>query len=91
MVLATLRHEMEHARHLELALAWLVKWRDERTAKPFATWMQSQKIPDDVRAIIGFTYEPTTNMKLHDATPSCSRTSKASSQQPPPCRRLSYP
>ena len=29
--LATLRHEMEHARHEQLALGWLVKWRDDKT------------------------------------------------------------
>ncbi len=40
--LATLRHEMEHARHEELALGWLVKWRDERPNTSFQDWLASQ-------------------------------------------------
>jgi hypothetical protein len=40
--LATLRHEMEHARHAQLALAWLVKWRAERPTASYKDWLASQ-------------------------------------------------
>src|SRR6185312_11817184 len=37
--LATMRHEMEHARHAQLALWWLVKWRDEQPSALFKDWL----------------------------------------------------
>jgi hypothetical protein len=40
--LATLRHEMEHAMHEQLALGWLVKWRAEQPKQSFKDWLASQ-------------------------------------------------
>jgi len=52
--LMSLRHEMEHARHLELATEWLLKWRTERSGKPFWTWIESQNIPKNIYALIEY-------------------------------------
>ena len=41
--LATLRHEMTHAAHNELAIGWLLKWRDERTGKSFKDWLSNEQ------------------------------------------------
>jgi hypothetical protein len=40
--LATLRHEMEHARHEQLALGWLARWRDEQPVASFPDWLANQ-------------------------------------------------
>jgi hypothetical protein len=50
--LATLRHEMEHARHMQLAIDWLVRWRVERPGRSFANWMEDQKVDKPVKALI---------------------------------------
>jgi hypothetical protein len=39
---ATLRHEMEHATHEEMAIGWVIRWRDERVSDSFADWLQAQ-------------------------------------------------
>jgi hypothetical protein len=39
---ATLRHEMEHAVHEEMAIGWLLRWRDERVPDSFADWLRAQ-------------------------------------------------
>jgi hypothetical protein len=40
--LATLRHEMAHAAHDQLALRWLAKWRTERPKASFKDWLAEQ-------------------------------------------------
>jgi hypothetical protein len=52
--LGTLRHEMEHARHHELAIEWLLKWRSERPGTPFWTWIGSQNLPKNITGLIDF-------------------------------------
>lgn len=42
--LGTMRHEMIHATHAELAIGWLLKWRDELTDKEFPAWLSGEKI-----------------------------------------------
>ena len=37
--LATLRHEMAHAQHEQLALRWLARWRTEPTTASFKDWL----------------------------------------------------
>jgi hypothetical protein len=39
---ATLRHEMEHAVHEDMAIGWLLRWRDERVPDSFADWLRAQ-------------------------------------------------
>jgi len=54
--LATLRHELEHAAHNQIALDWLQKWRDDRKAEKaktdFRTWLKSQPIAGADLALI---------------------------------------
>jgi hypothetical protein len=54
--LGTVRHEMEHARHFELSIEWLQKWRDDGAKKAFSTYIGEQakngKIPADVLPLI---------------------------------------
>jgi hypothetical protein len=40
--LATLRHEMTHAAHDQLALGWLTRWRAERPKTSFKEWLAAQ-------------------------------------------------
>jgi len=49
--LATLRHEMEHALHEQLALGWLVKWRDEHPNQSFNDWLASQVTAKKLSAV----------------------------------------
>jgi hypothetical protein len=39
---STLRHEMTHAAHEQLAIGWLLKWRDELTSSSFAAWLAAE-------------------------------------------------
>jgi hypothetical protein len=39
---STLRHEMTHAAHEQLAIGWLLKWRDELTGTSFAKWLATE-------------------------------------------------
>jgi hypothetical protein len=54
--LGTVRHEMEHARHMELSIEWMQKWRDAGAKKAFSTYIAEQaksgKIPADVLPLI---------------------------------------
>ena len=53
---ATLRHEMRHAAHAQLAIGWLLKWREEGSGKDFPGWLDAQhkkkKISDADYAIV---------------------------------------
>ncbi len=40
---ATLRHEIMHATHAELAIGWLLRWRDDFTDLSFDQWLASEK------------------------------------------------
>ena len=42
VAVATMRHEMLHAAHEELAVDWLLAWRDELTTDAFDHWLLSQ-------------------------------------------------
>jgi hypothetical protein len=42
--LAAMRHEMLHAVHAEMAIGWLLKWRDELADKDFPAWLSGEKI-----------------------------------------------
>jgi hypothetical protein len=54
--LGTVRHEMEHARHFELSIEWLRKWRDDGAKKAFSIYIAEQaksgKIPPEVLPLI---------------------------------------
>jgi hypothetical protein len=54
--LGTVRHEMEHARHMELSIEWLQKWRDDGAKKAFSIYIAEQakggKIAADVLPLI---------------------------------------
>jgi hypothetical protein len=39
---SVMRHEMMHAVHNEMAIGWLLKWRDEITATPFDRWIMGE-------------------------------------------------
>jgi hypothetical protein len=41
--LAVMRHEMTHAAHYQLAVAWLLKWREELTSTPFLKWLRQER------------------------------------------------
>lgn len=51
--LATLRHEMEHANHNQMAADWLQKWRDAGAKGDFRVWLGSQPIAAADRQLIG--------------------------------------
>ena len=51
--LATLRHEMEHANHNQMAVDWLQKWRDAGAKGDFRIWLGTQAIAQADRALIG--------------------------------------
>ena len=40
--LETLRHEEKHFTHAQLAVGWLLQWRDERAGKPFMDWLRAK-------------------------------------------------
>jgi hypothetical protein len=50
--LATLRHEMEHARHMELAIDWLAKWRSELPGPSFNDWILKQKLDVETQSVL---------------------------------------
>jgi hypothetical protein len=54
--LGAVRHEMEHARHMELSIEWLLKWREAGTKSAFSSWIAEQaklgKIPAEVLPLI---------------------------------------
>jgi hypothetical protein len=51
--LATLRHELEHAAHNQMAVDWLQKWRDAGAKGDFRIWLGSQPIAAADRQLIG--------------------------------------
>jgi hypothetical protein len=51
--LATLRHEIEHAQHRQMALDWMQKWRDAGAKGDFRVWLGTQPIATADRALIG--------------------------------------
>jgi hypothetical protein len=63
-VLATLRHELEHAAHDQMALDWVAHWRDaSRTG--FSAWMRRQKVsPVDLDLVRGATTGNPTDTEL---------------------------
>jgi hypothetical protein len=50
--LGTLRHEMEHARHLQMAIDQLETWRKAKATTPFWQWIHQQGIPAHIRSLI---------------------------------------
>ena len=50
--LATLRHEIEHAAHDQMAIDWLRKWRKAGTKGDFRIWLGSQPIAGADRALV---------------------------------------
>lgn len=51
--LATLRHEIEHAAHDEMAIDWLRQWREKDAPGDFQVWLGKQQISAADRAIVG--------------------------------------
>ena len=51
--LATLRHEIEHAAHNQMAIDWLRKWREAGAKGDFRVWLGSQPIAAADRALVG--------------------------------------
>ena len=51
--LATLRHEIEHAAHDQMAVDWMVKWRDAGAKVDFRVWLGTQPIAAADRALVG--------------------------------------
>lgn len=41
--LATMRHEMMHGIQEQLAIGWMLKWRDELTARSFSNWLTEER------------------------------------------------
>jgi hypothetical protein len=41
--LATVRHEMEHAGHMQMLVDWLAKWRASAKGVTFPKWIAAQK------------------------------------------------
>ena len=51
--LATLRHEIEHAAHRQMAVDWMQRWRDAGAKGDFRVWLGSQQIAQADRLLIG--------------------------------------
>jgi hypothetical protein len=51
--LATLRHEIEHGAHRQMAVDWLEKWRGAGAPGDFRIWLGSQQISQADRQLIG--------------------------------------
>jgi hypothetical protein len=51
--LATLRHELEHANHNQMAVDWLQRWRDAGAKGDFRIWLGTQPIAQADRQLIG--------------------------------------
>jgi hypothetical protein len=51
--LATLRHEIEHAAHDQMAVDWLRKWREAGAKGDFRVWLGNQPIAAADRALVG--------------------------------------
>lgn len=51
--LATLRHEIEHAAHDQMAIDWMMSWRKAGAKGDFRVWLGSQAIAAADRALVG--------------------------------------
>ena len=51
--LATLRHEIEHAAHRQMAVDWMQRWRDAGAKGDFRVWLGTQQIAQADRLLIG--------------------------------------
>ena len=51
--LATLRHEIEHAAHRQMAVDWMQRWRGAGAKGDFRVWLGSQQIAQADRLLIG--------------------------------------
>lgn len=51
--LATLRHEIEHAAHRQMALDWLQQWQQKGAPGDFRVWLGTQAISQADRALVG--------------------------------------
>ena len=51
--LATLRHEIEHAAHRQMAVDWMLRWRETGAKGDFRAWLGSQQIAQADRQLIG--------------------------------------
>jgi hypothetical protein len=51
--LATLRHEIEHGRHDQMAADWVQKWRDKGAKGDFRVWLGKQGISAADRQLVG--------------------------------------
>jgi hypothetical protein len=51
--LATLRHEIEHGVHDQMAVDWVQKWRDKGAKGDFRVWLGKQGISAADRALVG--------------------------------------
>ena len=58
--LATLRHEIEHGAHNQMAIDWLQKWRSAGAEGDFRVWLGTQAIGQADRALIGESVEGNT-------------------------------
>jgi len=43
---------MEHARHFQLAIDWLVKWRKDAPDTDFQQWLRARKLGDETNALL---------------------------------------
>ena len=51
--LATLRHEIEHAAHRQMAVDWMQRWREAGAKGDFRVWLGTQQIAQADRLLIG--------------------------------------
>jgi hypothetical protein len=51
--LATLRHEIEHAAHRQMAVDWLEQWRKAKAPGDFRIWLGTQGVSQADRALSG--------------------------------------
>jgi hypothetical protein len=58
--LATLRHEIEHAAHDQMAIDWLEKWRAAGAKGDFRVWLGTQAIGQADRALVGENFDGST-------------------------------
>jgi hypothetical protein len=49
--LGTMRHEMMHGMHAQLAIGWLLKWRDEFTGRSFNNWLTEERNRNRISAV----------------------------------------
>jgi hypothetical protein len=47
--LETLRHELRHAAHEQLAIGWLLKWQEDGAKKTFKEWLRAKHKKKDIK------------------------------------------